>query len=86
MTSNEKLEEYPFKTIWTVYLLWYKDTKGIFGCRVNKLRPDHINIDTSFDDEILKKQQPAPIFMEEIKIKGKTFFSFKKDFIQKINS
>ena len=74
---------HPFKTVWTVHLLWYKDKKDLFGAVVNRLRPyPPRHIEAPIDGSELYKPQPVPNFMEEIKREGKTFLSFKPDFVK----
>lgn len=82
---NERLEKYhPFKTIWTVHLLWYKD-KSFYGCVVNRLRPFPIkHIETPLSDDGLGQSRPTPVFMEEIRKDGKMFLGFNPDFVREL--
>jgi len=95
--NNEKSKEWipllhghlgkyhPFKTVWTVHLLWYKDKKDLFGYVVNRLRPYPVrHIEGALGDSKSNLPLPMPTFMEEIKRGDKTFLSFKPDFIKEL--
>lgn len=83
---NERLENHhPFKTIWTVHLLWYKGKKDLFGPIVNRLRPyPVVHIDAVQNDGKLYQYQSIPTFMEKITSGEKTFISFKTEFVKEL--
>jgi hypothetical protein len=81
---HEQLKNYyPFKTIWTVHLLWYKEKKDVFGYVVNRLRPYPVK---HIEGELAEPHpfQTTPFFMEEIKKENKIFLSFKSDFAEEL--
>lgn len=83
---NSQLKNYyPFKTIWTVHLLWYKGKKDLFGSVVNRLRPYPIrHIEVALNDNNLSQSQSVPSFMEEIKQDNKIFLVFKPNFVKEL--
>lgn len=83
---HEQLKNFnPFKTIWTIQLLWHKNTKEIGGSMVHRLRPYPTNsIRVALNDEALKKEFLIPKYMEEIKIEGQSFLTFKPDFAKEL--
>ncbi|MEK7629824.1 MAG: hypothetical protein AAB432_00365 [Patescibacteria group bacterium] len=82
---NKQLRRYhPFKTVWTVHLLWHKD-KSFYSCVVNRLRPFPIkHIETPLSDDGLGKSRPIPTFMEEIRLGDKVLLIFKSDFVKEL--
>ncbi len=83
---NEQLKNhYPFKTIWTIYLLWYKGKKNLYGSVVNRLRPYPIkSVEYALNDKALYQCLSMPSCIEELKVDGKSFFSFKSDFVKEL--
>lgn len=78
---------HPFKTVWTVHLLWYQNKKNLFGSVVNRLRPYPVkHIEAALNDNILYQSQPTPSYMEETKIGDKTFLNFKSDFVKELTT
>jgi|SRR3989344_6251970 len=78
-------DHYPFKSIWTVYLLFLgKD--NLYSAVVNELRPKFTHgVEANFNDKALWEMESLPIFMDEIEINGKKCRAFKKDFMKEFN-
>ncbi len=77
----------PFKTVWTVHLVWYKDQQGLYGSVVNRLRPHPAKTtQVALNDEVLRQNSPLPDHIEELKIDGKTFIGFKRDFVKELTT
>ena len=75
----------PFKTVWTVHLIWYKGQAGLYGSVVNRLRPHPTRtVEVALNDEALRQNSPLSNHMEELKVDGKTFIRFKEDFVKKL--
>ena len=83
---HEQLKNHsPFKTIWTVHLIWYKGKKDLYGSIVNRLRPYLAkSIKVALNDEVLRKEFLMPNYMEEMRIDGKIFLNFKPDFAKEL--
>ena len=70
-----------FKTIWTVYLLWYKGKENLYSSVVHRLLPHPIiSINAQLDDEQLKQYAPLSDFMKEIKVENKSFINLESAF------
>lgn len=83
---NSNLEDFhPFKSIWTIYLL-FQGKDNPYSTLVNRIRPQPLQtIDASFSDKSLWEIESLPIFMEEVEIDGKKARAFKADFIQELH-
>lgn len=83
---KSKLEDFhPFKSIWTVYLL-FRGKDNPYRAVVNRIRPQPLQtIEANFSDKSLWEMEPLPIFMEEVEIDGKKARAFKADFMQEFN-
>lgn len=81
---HQKQENFsPFKTVWTVHLVWYKGQQGLYGSVVNRLRPYPAKtMQVALNDEALRQNSPLPDHLEELKVDGKTFIGFKRDFVK----
>lgn len=81
---HQKQENFsPFKTVWTVHLVWYKGQQGLYGSVVTRLRPYPAKtVQVALNDETLRQNSPLPDHLEELKIDGKTFIGFKRDFVK----
>ena len=74
-------EYYPFKAIWTVYLL-FKGENNPFCAIVNRIRPLPIlQVEANFTDPELYTTQSVPYFIETQDIDGDKILNFKKEFI-----
>lgn len=80
---NSKLKEHhPFKSIWTVYLL-FQGKDNPYSAVVNRIRPQPLQtIQANFSDKSLWEMEPLPVFMEEVEIDGRKGRAFKADFIR----
>lgn len=85
-TLHQQVQDFaPFKTVWTVHLVWYKGKSSLYGSVVNCLRPYPTrSIEVALNDEALRQSSPLPNYMEELKIDGRTFISFKQDFVKEL--
>jgi len=82
LLKQQLVKSYPFKSIWTVYLL-FKGKDNPYSAVVNQIcPPSQCSIETSFDNKALWEMGPLPIFMEEIEIEGKKCRAFKEDFMK----
>lgn len=83
---HQQIQDFaPFKTVWTVHLVWYKNQSSLYGSVVNRLRPYPTkSIEVALNDEALRQSSPLPNHMEELKVDGKTFINFKPDFVKEL--
>jgi len=83
---HQQIQDFtPFKTVWTVHLVWYKGKNSLYGSVVNRLRPHPTrSVEVALDDDALRQSSPLSNHMEELKIDGRTFISFKPDFVKEL--
>lgn len=83
---HQQIQDFaPFKTVWTVHLVWYKNQSSLYSSVVNRLRPYPTkSIEVALNDEALRQSSPLPNHMEELKVDGKTFINFKPDFVKEL--
>ena len=83
---HQQIQDFaPFKTVWTVHLVWYKGKSSLYGSVVNRLRPHPTrSVEVALDDDALRQNSPLSNHMEELKIDGKTFIRFKPDFVKEL--
>ena len=65
--------------------MWYKGKNSLYGSVVNRLRPHPTrSVEVTLDDRALQQSSPLSDHMEELKIDGKTFISFKPNFVKEL--
>lgn len=85
---RERLESHqPFISIWTIHLRFKEGGKEVGKAVAQRISPlPGLRIEANTDDQEVHKRQPLPAFMEEMKMDGKAYVSFKPDFVEKFIS
>ncbi|MDO8408155.1 MAG: hypothetical protein Q7S95_02885 [bacterium] len=85
MLNKQLADFYPFKSVWTVYLL-FQSKDNHYSAVVNRIRPQPLQtIEANFSDKKIWEMDPLPIFMEEVEMSGKKCRAFKGDFMDEFN-
>lgn len=74
---------YPFISIWTIHLQFKKGGKEVRKAVAQRIAPTPgLRIEADTDDPDIHKRQPPSTFLEEKKIDGSVYLSFKTGFIE----
>lgn len=85
MLRQNVQSEHPFLSIWTIHLRFKPGGKEVGKAVAQRIMPlPGLRIEADTDDPEIHKPQPLPSYMEQHQEDGRTYVTFKTEFIEKM--